>query len=84
MFKPHGRAHACQARVAAVAELVQDYEQRLVEERAASAALAQRLKEALDRSAKMRTHTERERRALQVGAANQPAVDCGSRWAPVH
>ncbi|KAI8470550.1 MAG: hypothetical protein J3K34DRAFT_469070 [Monoraphidium minutum] len=57
-----------EARAAAVAELCASYEQRLDEERAASSAQGARLKEALDRSAKMRAHADRERRGLQAQA----------------
>lgn len=71
---------ACQARATAVSELVQGYEERLEEERASGAALAQRLKEALDRSAKMRSHAERDRRAMQVRA---PAWRLRSRRRPM-
>jgi hypothetical protein len=63
-----------------VSELCQGYEERLDAERRASAALAQRLKEALDRSAKMRAHAERERRGLQAQVERlQAAADDAAR-----
>jgi septal ring factor EnvC (AmiA/AmiB activator) len=55
-----------QARAAALADVAASYEERLEEERAANAALQARLKEALDRSTRMRQHAERERRGLQA------------------
>jgi hypothetical protein len=71
-----------QARAAAVAELCQGYEARLDDERRANAALSARLKEALDRSAKMRGHAEKERRALQLQVEKlQAAADAGARAA---